>query len=111
MDGGAGFSVTRAALASAGAAAKTASGNVNSAAQARLTGATPQVIAGHPGWQASAALGACLQAWETRLRQLSAEVGQISQNLNATVDGYARAEAQAVADIQRAAAGLDGPAK
>ena len=107
MSSGEGFSVVRSALASAGTSAQGASDNVDSAAQARLTDATPEVIAGHRGWQSSAALQVCLDAWETRLRQISAEVQQISQNLNATVDGYDRAEAQALADIQRMAAGLN----
>ena len=110
LDSGAGFSVARPALLSAGSAADTASGNVSSSVQLRLTGATPEAISAHPGWRSSAALHACLNAWETRLRQLAAEVQQISQNLNATVDGYDQAEARALASIQRPAEGLNGKA-
>lgn len=108
MSSGEGFSVTRPALISAGTSAEAASDSLNSATQVKLTGATPEAIAGHRGWQSSPALQACLDAWETRLRQLSAEIQQISQNLNATVDGYDKAEAQAVADIRQVAVGLNG---
>jgi hypothetical protein len=110
LDNGGEFSVTRPALVSAGAAAETASGNVGKSAQLRLTGATPEVISTHPGWQSSATLRVCLDAWEIRFRQLANEIQQISQNLNDTVDGYDKAEAQTLANIQQAAAGLDGKA-
>lgn len=96
---------------SAGASAGQASGKVTASAQVALSGASPEAIAAHPGWKSSGALRACLDAWETRLKQLSAEIRQISQNLDATVDGYDKAEAQTLADISRAAAGLDGRAK
>lgn len=97
----------RPALMSAGTSAASAGESLNSATQLRLTGATPEAIAGHRGWKSAAALQACQGSWETRLRQLSGKVQQIGQNLNDTVDGYDRAEAQAVADIQQMAAGLD----
>lgn len=103
-----GFSVIRPALVSAGTSAASAGDSLNSATQIRLTGATPEAIAGHRGWESAAALQTCVDAWETRLRQLTGKVRQIGQNLDDTVDGYDRAEAQAVADIQTVAAGLDG---
>lgn len=108
MSSGEGFSVTRPALISASTSAEAASDRIRSSSQVKLTGATPEAIAGHRDWQSGPALQACLDAWETRLRQLSAEVQQISQNLNATADGYDKAEAQAVSDIQQVAAGLNG---
>lgn len=64
------------------------------------------MIASHRGWQASIGLQASLTAWERRIRKLVTEVQQISQGLNATVDNYDAAEAQVVAAIQQAAAGL-----
>lgn len=98
----------RPALVSAGTSAASASDRLSSVTQVRLTGATPEAIAGQRGWASAAALQACLDEWETRLRQLSAEVQRIGQNLNDTVDGYDQAEAQSVAEIQKMAAGLDG---
>lgn len=107
MNDSEGFSVIRPALVSAGTSAASASDSLNSAAQVKLTGATPEAIAGHRDWKSGVALQACLDAWETRLGQLSGEVRQIGQNLDDTVDGYDKAEVQAVADIQQMAVGLD----
>lgn len=107
MAGSAGFSLSRRALLSAGKAADTASGQMTASAQVKLSGATPQVISAHPGWQSSSALAACLDAWETRLKQLSDGIQQISQNLNSTADGYDQAERQILAEIRNVTAGLD----
>jgi hypothetical protein len=75
----------------------------------KLLGATPRAISAHPGWQASQALEACLNAWERRLRTLTGQVQQISQGLNATIGGYNTAEARVIGAIRNAAAGLVTP--
>jgi hypothetical protein len=105
---GAGFTVSLNSLSMAQSASASLSGQVAQAPE-KLLGATPQAIAAHPGWQASQALEACLNAWERRLRTLTGHVQQISQGLNATIGGYSAAEARAIAEIQNAAAGLATP--
>ena len=100
-----GFAVSTASLSSAQSAAQSVSDQV-AQTPARLTGATPRVIASQPGWQASVGLQACLTAWERRLQNLVTEVQQISEGLHATIDNYDAAEARVVAAIQQVAAGL-----
>lgn len=75
--------------------------------QVKLSGATPQFISAHPGWQSGSALAACLGAWETRLKQLSDGIQQISQNLGSTASTYEQAEEQILGEIRTMAAGMD----
>jgi hypothetical protein len=105
---GAGFAVSLRSLSMAHSASESLSSQVVQAPE-KLSGATPRAIAAHPGWQASQALAACLNAWERRLRTLTGQVQQISQGLNATIGGYNTAEARVMAEIRNAAAGLVTP--
>lgn len=106
MNAGPGFAYSRGAL-SAAQSASVSVGSQVAQTPARLSGATPQAVSAHPGWESSAALQGCLTAWEQRLRQLAAQVQQISKGLATTIDGYDTAEAQVISEIRRAAAGLE----
>lgn len=105
---GSGFSVSRQALISARDAAETASRSISSAAKVKLANTTPGVISAHPGWKSSAALRTCLEAWETRIRQLSAQVDLINKNLGYTLASYNTAEEKTVGGIQGMAAKQTG---
>jgi hypothetical protein len=107
-ESGAGFAVSLASLSRAQSASESLTRQVVQAPE-NLLGATPQAIAAHPGWQASEALQACLNAWERRLRTLRSHVELISHGLNATIDGYDTAEARVLGEIRKAAAGLVTP--
>lgn len=105
---GSGFSVSRQALISARDAAETASRSISSAAKVKLENTTPGVISAHPGWKSSAALRTCLEAWETRVRQLSSQVDLINKNLGYTLTSYNTAEEKTVRSIQDMTAGRTG---
>jgi len=71
-------------------------------------GATPQVIAAHPGWQAAAGLHACAQAWGTRLKAARENLEQISAKLKDTASAYERAEQDITAKINQVISELGG---
>lgn len=102
-----GFSVDLSALRDA--QQKAASARVLTQAQPRLTGATPKAIAGNPGWKTSSALKACLTAWEKRLKVLSEQVQQLSNNLGATAGNYEAADKRVVTNLRDSLEGLAPP--
>lgn len=104
----AGFSYSRPALSAAQASSAKVHDQVVMSQQ-KLSGATPETIAAHPGWESSSALQACLTAWEQRLQQLESQVRKISGNLSTNIDGYDAVEEQVTGDIQAAATGLKTP--
>lgn len=87
MAPGKGLSVTPPILSKAGYDAHGVGDRVGAHAD-QLTGATPQVIAANPGWEAAAGLQSCLAAWQAQLKALSADVHGIGNRLTRTARNY-----------------------
>jgi hypothetical protein len=87
----------------AGAIAETLDASTSAA-----DGATPQAIAAHPGWQATAGLRACAHAWGTRLTAARENLEQISAKLKDTASAYELAEQDVTAKINRVIGELGG---
>lgn len=69
----------------------------------QVTGATPEVIAANPGWEAAAGLQSCLTAWQAQLKALSADVHGIGHRLTGTASNYL----DAIAAEQKSARQID----
>lgn len=104
---GTGFCVDLAALRRAGSHTG-AIAEMLDASTSVTAGATPQVIAAHPGWVSASALHTCAQAWVARLKSARENLETISSKLKDTASAYDLAEQDATAKINRVIGELGG---